>query len=55
MEYKRRYREMADDTKKKISAALRGRSKGAGHKERISAGLRNYWSQVPHRPFGEDE
>ena len=47
MEYKRRYREMDDETKKKISNSLRGRSKSMKHKENIRNGLRYYWSQIP--------
>lgn len=47
---KRTYREMPDETKAKISQALRGRSKSMAHKERISAGLKNYWQAIPNKP-----
>ncbi len=50
MEYKRQYRQMDDATKQKISQALRGRGKSITHKENISAGLKNYWEQVPNKP-----
>ena len=48
--YKRRYRQLDDATKLKISQALRGRSKSATHAEAISTGLKNYWQQVPEKP-----
>lgn len=41
---------MPDETKAKISQALRGRSKSMAHKERISAGLKNYWQAIPNKP-----
>lgn len=50
MEYKRRYRQMDVATKNKISMALKGRGKSSTHKENISAGLRNYWEQIPNKP-----
>lgn len=50
MEYKRKYRQMDDVTKQKISQSLKGRSKSLTHKENISNGLKGYWSQVPNRP-----
>ena len=50
MEYKRQYREMDDITKMKISQTLKGRGKSSTHKENISAGLKNYWKQIPNKP-----
>ena len=50
----RTYREMSEETKAKISQALRGRSKSITHKERISAGLKNYWSKIPNNPTEND-
>lgn len=50
MEYKRKFREMDDTTKMKISQALKGRSKSSTTKDRISSGLRNYWSKVQNKP-----
>ena len=50
MEYKRKYREMDDATKQKISQSLKGRSKSMSHKENIRNGLIHYWEQVPNKP-----
>lgn len=50
MEYKRKYRQMSDETKQKISQSLKGRGKSMTHKENISNGLRGYWKQIPNRP-----
>ena len=54
MEYKRKYREMDDATKAKISQSLKGRSKSFSHVENIKQGLRNYWKSVPNKPTGEN-
>lgn len=54
MEYKRQYREMNFETKKKISNSLRGRSKSMTHKENISNGLKDYWKHIPNRPTDEN-
>ncbi|MBQ2396262.1 MAG: hypothetical protein II304_04355 [Bacteroidales bacterium] len=40
-------REMAQSTKDKISAKLRGRKLTDQHKQNISNSLKNAWSQVP--------
>lgn len=50
MEYKRKFREMDDATKQKISQTLRGKSKSFTHRENISKKLKAYWKSVPHRP-----
>lgn len=47
---KRQYRELDDTTKQKISQKLKGRSKGATHKENISNGMKEYWKTVPNKP-----
>lgn len=47
---KRQFRELSDETKAKISQAMRGKSKSFTHKENISNGLKNYWKDVPNRP-----
>lgn len=49
MEYKRKYRQMSDETKQKISQSLKGRSKSMTHVEKIKNGLINYWKNVPNR------
>ena len=51
----RNYREMPEETKAKISQALKGRCKSITHKERISAGLKNYWQTIPNKPLNSDE
>lgn len=38
----RQFRELSDETKAKISMAMRGKSKSFTHKENISNGLRDY-------------
>ena len=50
---KRKYRELDDATKLKISQALKGRSKVATHKENISNGMKNYWKTIPNKPTDE--
>ena len=47
---KRQYRQMSDQTKQKISMAMKGRSKSFTHKENISQGMRDYWKQIPNKP-----
>lgn len=54
MEYKRKYREMDDATKAKISQSLKGRSKSFSHIENIKQGLRNYWASIPNKPTDEN-
>ena len=48
--YKRQYRELDDETKKKIAARQRGRMKSELHKQHISQAMEEYWQTVPHRP-----
>lgn len=48
---KRQYRELDDLVKQKISQSMKGRSKTTSHKEHISNGLKQYWKQVPNKPF----
>jgi len=47
---KRMYRNLGDDTKAKISQALRGRNKSATHIQAISKGMSNYWKTIPVKP-----
>ena len=49
-EYKRQYRELDDETKEKIAASQRGRTKSQAHKQHISQAMTKYWQTVPHRP-----
>lgn len=55
MEYKRKCRQMSDETKQKISQSLKGRSKSMSHVENIKNGLRNYWKNIPNRPDVEQK
>jgi hypothetical protein len=45
--YKRTQRELKPETKLKISASLKGRSKSPTHCKNISKGLKGYWKDVP--------
>lgn len=45
-EYKRTTRHLSQETRDKISAALRGRRKPKDVCRRISKGLRKYWLSV---------
>jgi hypothetical protein len=49
MESKRIYRELNDETKQKISAAMRGKQKSSSHKQNISNSMKRYWADVPHK------
>ena len=57
-QYKRKTREMADSTKQKISAALRGRKKTPTHCQAISDGLKaetgGYWSKIAPKQTSND-
>lgn len=46
--YKRKTREMSDETKQKISNSLRGRKKSAQHCRNISDGLKTMWKSIPY-------
>ena len=49
-QYKRKYREMDDATKQKISQKLKGRMKSFSHCQAISDGLKNHWQQISSKP-----
>ncbi len=40
-------RKLSEETKKKISDSLRGRSKSEKHKDALSKALKNYWANIP--------
>ena len=44
---KRQFRELNDDTKQRISQALKGRGLTDNHKQAISDGMRAYWATIP--------
>lgn len=50
MESKRQYRELSDETKQKISASSKGKSKSFAHRELLSQSLKNYWRTIPNKP-----
>lgn len=50
-EYKRKYRELDDETKQKISQTSKGKCKTAAHRQHLSRALQNYWKTVPSK-FG---
>ncbi len=50
----RKYRELKDDTKQRISQSLKGRGLTDSHKQAISDGMRAYWSTIPNKPNDEN-
>lgn len=55
MEYKRKYRQMSEETKQKISQSLKGRGKSMSHVKNIRNGLKKYWEHIPNRPDVEQK
>jgi len=47
---KRKFRELSDETKEKISTSTMGRPKTAQHRANISKGMQEYWKTIPNRP-----
>lgn len=47
--YKRQYREMDDETKRKISISSKGKAKSDEHKQHISTALKAYWQSIPSK------
>ena len=45
---KRLYRNLEDDTKKRIAQSLRGRTFSDSHKQAISDAMRQYWATIPY-------
>ena len=52
---KRQYRNVRDDTKKRIAQSLRGRTFSDSHKQAISDAMRQYWATIPYRPSENNE
>lgn len=52
-QYKRQYRELDDDVKKKISQSSKAKPKSEDHKQHISQAMTKYWQSVPRKPSGE--
>ena len=64
MEHKRKYRELDDETKQKISQSSKGKPKSCSHRQHLSQALQDYWKSVPSRngidnnsvkPYNSDE
>ena len=51
--YKRKWRELSDEHKQKISQSCAGRHKSDLHKQHISQSMKDYWETVEHRPDAE--
>ena len=51
----RKYRELKDDTKQRISQSLKGRGLSDSHKQAISDGMRANWSTIPSKPIENNE
>jgi len=49
MEHKRKYRELDDEVKAKISHSTKGKAKTMRHRQNLSRSLKNYWQSVPSR------
>jgi hypothetical protein len=47
--YKRKYRELDVDVKKRISQSCKNLEKSSLHKQRLSQSLKKYWQGVPSR------
>jgi hypothetical protein len=52
---KRKFRDLRDDTKMRISLSLRGRSHSETHKQAISDAMKAYWSTIPYRDDENNE
>lgn len=53
MEYKRKYRELNDEVKQKISQSTKGKRKSFSHRQHLSQALQDYWKTVPSRGNNE--
>lgn len=47
---KRKFRDVDDSTKMRISQKLKGRSFSDSHKKAISDSMKAYWSTIPYKP-----
>ena len=45
---KRLTRRMSEETKQKISAAMKGKVKSDEHKKSLSEALKKYWETIPY-------
>ena len=51
--YKRKNREVPQEVKDRISAALRGRKKSQAQCKKISNSLKKAWSRIPRQNTGQ--
>lgn len=45
---KRLQRKLSEETRKKISSALKGKKMSDTHKENISKSMKKYWESIPY-------
>lgn len=46
----RQFRELSDETKRKISTSMVNRPKSDQHKANISKSMKEYWQTIPNKP-----
>lgn len=51
----RQFRELDDETKRKISASTIGKSKSYDHRLHISQGMKKYWQGVPYKDGAQNK
>ena len=49
-QYKRKYRQLSDETKNKISTSTRNKPKSEIHKQHIQQSMLRYWRSVKNKP-----
>lgn len=54
IKHKREFRELSDETKRKISQSSSNKPKTDSHKQHISQAMKKYWQSVPHRQISGD-
>lgn len=52
--FKREYRDVPEDVRKRISQTMRHKCKSFTHKQRISQSMKNYWKNVKWKNNGEN-
>ncbi len=51
----RKFRNLDDATKLRISQKLKGRTMSDSHKQAISDAMKAYWATIPYRPSENNE